>query len=328
MATWGTAGINIKGPKGDPGEDYDPSALDDKADDSAVVHNTGAENISGYKQFVNGIGVGSPTQANSAVRNDDPRLTGGSPYTITYSSTITPNLNNGNDQRVTLTGSPTIALATNPSDGEDLVLWFLASGADRTVTFNSSYEVSQPVPGRVFTIPSGTWGSVLVRNRGGTRVLMAAYPQPVANSRSMFQARASAYQTITPATTWNAVSLPVEMYDDTSGHSTSSNTSRYYAPFTGSYKASALILWGANQSTSNPQCGACLAINGNTSARVGGSQSLASYTGTYLTMVIPPLIFEMTAGQYLELYVYSSQNSRQLYGDSVDGTRLTVEYLP
>lgn len=183
MATWGTAGISLKGPKGDPGEDYDPAALDAKADDSAVVHNTGSESIQGYKLFTQGIGVAQPSQANSAIRNDDSRLVRWpSAYTLSYGSTITPNCNNGSDQRVTLTGNTTVALATNPTDGQYLLLWFYASGADRTVTMNSGYETSQPVPGRVFTIPSGTWGSVLVRRRGSTWVLMAAYPQPVSIS--------------------------------------------------------------------------------------------------------------------------------------------------
>lgn len=49
------------------------SALSGKANDSAVVHTTGNETIAGLKTFTTGIGVPTPSQSNSPVRNDDAR---------------------------------------------------------------------------------------------------------------------------------------------------------------------------------------------------------------------------------------------------------------
>lgn len=95
------------------------------------------------------------------------------------SGTWAPNAATASEHRRTVTGATTVNLPSGGVDTQLLRLWFLASGADRTVTFNSSYEVSQPVPGRVFTIPSGTWGEVLAVNRSGTWVLLAAYPQTI-----------------------------------------------------------------------------------------------------------------------------------------------------
>jgi hypothetical protein len=53
---------------------------------------------------------------------------------ITYAATVTPNANNGNIQRCTLTGNLTVAAPTNPVDGQQIIFEFLASGAARTVT--------------------------------------------------------------------------------------------------------------------------------------------------------------------------------------------------
>lgn len=80
--------------------------------------------------------------------------------------------------RYVLTGNLAVSLPTGGVDAQTLRLWFLASGGDRVVTFNSSYEVTQAVPGRVFTVPDGTWASVLVEGRTTTWVLVTAYPQP------------------------------------------------------------------------------------------------------------------------------------------------------
>lgn len=81
--------------------------------------------------------------------------------------------------RYVATGNLAVSLPTGGVDAQTLRLWFLASGADRVITFNGSYEVTQSVPGRVFTVPDGTWASVLVECRTTTWVLVAAYPQAV-----------------------------------------------------------------------------------------------------------------------------------------------------
>lgn len=81
--------------------------------------------------------------------------------------------------RYVATGNLAVSLPTGGVDAQTLRLWFLASGGDRVITFNGSYEVTQAVPGRVFTVPDGTWASVLVEGRTTTWVLVAAYPQPV-----------------------------------------------------------------------------------------------------------------------------------------------------
>lgn len=63
--------------------------------------------------------------------------------TITYGATITPDAAGaGNLLECTATGNLIVAAPTNPVNGQQLRLCVLASGATRTVTFDSAIRVS------------------------------------------------------------------------------------------------------------------------------------------------------------------------------------------
>lgn len=113
--------------------------------------------------------------------------------TPTYTATATPDATTGNHIRYVATGNLTVNVPTGGVDGQRILFEVQASGAQRTVTFASGYEVSGPVPGQVFTVASGAWGYFAVVNRGGTWRLLSADPIGVATSQAIAYAA-----TITP----------------------------------------------------------------------------------------------------------------------------------
>jgi lysophospholipase L1-like esterase len=81
--------------------------------------------------------------------------------TITYAATITPNAASGNIQRVTLTGNTTVAVPTNPVDGQQIMFEFFASGADRTVTLTTGTTGSFKFGTTITTLPVVTSATTL-----------------------------------------------------------------------------------------------------------------------------------------------------------------------
>lgn len=76
--------------------------------------------------------------------------------TLTDAATINWDTGNGNFARVTLGGNRTLALMTSHVIGEFYVINVTASGADRTLTFNSAYKDSTGVALSPVTIVDGT----------------------------------------------------------------------------------------------------------------------------------------------------------------------------
>jgi len=76
--------------------------------------------------------------------------------TLTDAATINWDTGNGNFARVTLGGNRTLALMTSHVIGEFYVINVTASGADRTLTFNSAYKDSTGVALSPVTIVNGT----------------------------------------------------------------------------------------------------------------------------------------------------------------------------
>lgn len=60
------------------------------------------------------------------------------PQTVTYAATVTIDAATGDAFAITATGALTLAVPTNPSNGQMIVVEVLASGAARTVTLNAS----------------------------------------------------------------------------------------------------------------------------------------------------------------------------------------------
>lgn len=82
-----------------------------------------------------------------------------------------------NHRRLTATGDVVVGLMSAGADGQRLLFEINASGGQRVVTFDSSYELSDAVSTRTFTIPSGVWAYIAVIYRGGTWRLISAEPQ-------------------------------------------------------------------------------------------------------------------------------------------------------
>lgn len=66
------------------------------------------------------------------------------PYTQTFGSIITIDASLGNNVKVTATSNPTFNVPTNPTDGQMLMIAVLASGASRTVSFQTA-GVGSPI---------------------------------------------------------------------------------------------------------------------------------------------------------------------------------------
>lgn len=120
---------------------------------------------------------------------------------------------------------------------------------------------------------------------------------------SLFQGRSTGAQTVAVTNTWYPVLFPAEDFDDSNGHSTTSNTSRFTAPATGVYRVSGSVIWVGGQSLVSPRRRLRLAINGST--QVPGSVVFGEYQATGLTMFIPPMLVGMNGGQYIEMHMDS-----------------------
>jgi len=75
--------------------------------------------------------------------------------TLTDAATVTWNVNNGNYALLSIAGDRTLAAPSNTVNGELYVINVEASGADRTLTFNSVYKASDGSNMGAVTIPSG-----------------------------------------------------------------------------------------------------------------------------------------------------------------------------
>lgn len=83
-------------------------------------------------------------------------------FTITYGATVTPDCNNGPFQFCTATGAVALAIPTNAVEDFVMSLRFVASGAQRVITFNASFKAATGV-GTTLTIPSGGRGDIALR---------------------------------------------------------------------------------------------------------------------------------------------------------------------
>ena len=103
----------------------------------------------------NGADLSNPTQLNGVGASAYARLdtartftkgTGNSPVDVAYASTITLNCELGDYQRMTLTGSTTLAAPTSGRPGQVLILRITQGGSGSyTVTWNSVFRFAQGV---------------------------------------------------------------------------------------------------------------------------------------------------------------------------------------
>lgn len=150
-----TGATGAQGPKGDTGA---TGSQGPKGDTGA----TGAQGPQGNTGATGATGATGPAGPVYVVVN------------LAYAATITPDASAGTEFRVTATGSPTIALPTNGTDGQRLLFVVTASGASRTVTMHASYELGGVVTSRSVVIAaSGQVAYIGVHNRAGTWRLLA-----------------------------------------------------------------------------------------------------------------------------------------------------------
>jgi hypothetical protein len=97
------------------------------------------------------------------------------PVTLTYAASLTPVATAGNYRICTLTGAATLFAPTSPVDGQVMRLRFIASGAQRIVTFDAGLLRTSPL-GTTLTIASGKRGDVqmLYETGFGWTVLVAS----------------------------------------------------------------------------------------------------------------------------------------------------------
>lgn len=138
------------------------------------------------------IGVALQAGANVTVTPNDAgdtitiAATGGgggstpTPQTITYASTITPNAAAGVDFRCTATGDLTLAAPSSPTDGQNITVSILASGAVRTLTVSSAILLTTSVTPTVAIGSGKRWFGMLTYSSlggAGTWYLLASSVQ-------------------------------------------------------------------------------------------------------------------------------------------------------
>lgn len=148
------------------------TALSTKADTSTVVTLTGAQTVQGVKTFTSGIGVPEPNVANSAIRNDDTRLSDArtpvthshttpavyaAPRTMNAVGTASVDGTVAGDMQITCTGN-TVVTPTGALNGRMMLVECFASGAQRTPSAASSVHKLSTVPSRTLTVPQNMVG--------------------------------------------------------------------------------------------------------------------------------------------------------------------------
>jgi hypothetical protein len=113
-----------------------------KADNAAVVHNTGTETVAGVKTFTSAPVVPTNSFPETSVTGlvadlaaKQPLATlltrlAAAPVTVTYAASVTLNASLGCVFRVTATGNLTLTDITNGVDGQAVALEVFASGGD------------------------------------------------------------------------------------------------------------------------------------------------------------------------------------------------------
>lgn len=81
------------------------------------------------------------------------------PVALTYAASLTPVASDGNYRVVTATGDLTLNPPTSPADGQMMRLRFIASGAQRTITFAAGFRRPSSIAATL-VIPSGRRGDV------------------------------------------------------------------------------------------------------------------------------------------------------------------------
>jgi hypothetical protein len=145
------------------------------------------------------------------------------------------------------------------------------------------------------------------------------WADPRTLGRRLFQGRGTAAQTLA-ANTWTSLALAGEDVDDLNGHSTTVNPSRWTCP-TGAddwYEVSAIVLFAGSASGTRQ---ARLTRSGT---QVPNSQVLSgALTASIASLVIPSMLVQLTAGQYVELQALSTI-AISTFGSTTDGALLSV----
>jgi hypothetical protein len=81
------------------------------------------------------------------------------PVTLTYAASLTPVATDGNYRVCTMTGDATLNAPSSPTDGQLLRIRFIASGAQRIVTFAAAIKRTDPLASTL-TVLSGKRGDV------------------------------------------------------------------------------------------------------------------------------------------------------------------------
>lgn len=128
------------------------------------------------------VGTEIKTLRNASVPISQRGPIGGVSSASGVTGTITIDPATSSHRRLTLTGDTTIAAMGAGAEGQRVLFEATASGANRTLTFDPAFEMSQAVTTRTFTIPSGAWGYVQAIYRAGTWRLVSAEPQTITGS--------------------------------------------------------------------------------------------------------------------------------------------------
>lgn len=136
----------------------------------------GVSSVNGRTGVVTGLAEASALSGYVPTTQRGPL--GGVGSTSGITGTTTPDVAATGALRWVLGGNVTVNPFTSGVDGQTVRIEAQApSGSAATVTFAAGFELSQAVPGRVFTLPAASWGYFTLVYRSATWRLISAEPQ-------------------------------------------------------------------------------------------------------------------------------------------------------
>lgn len=119
----------------------------------------------------------SPAFAASAAATVEPSALAPAVVALTDGPTITVDASQGNDFRVTLAASRTMATPSHPTDGQQIIFQITqGSGGSATITWDTGYEFSTELPQPTLSTAAGETDLLgFIYNSAKSRWLLAAF---------------------------------------------------------------------------------------------------------------------------------------------------------
>jgi hypothetical protein len=258
--------------------------------------------------------VGAYTKASSLALNPTIIRTGS--YTLNYNDFGRFDCSAQNITSTLPAASVGALIGVKKTDATSNTATFNPAGSDVINNSASPLVLRIPLETRMLVGISGGWVTIAGNTPVSSLDLRYAAPP-------LFHAVAATTQSI-PNDTPTAVNFTAETYDTASGHSTSSQTSRYVAQKAGYYQCSGAVAFQFNNTTGSRA--ATLYKNGVLWA--GSSGSIAPVNGLATRVVTTTTVINLALNDYVELWAYHNAGiATSTEATATNASSLSVAFL-